>query len=203
MFLNFALTFKANFYMLLSFKFVCVILIVVRYEPIFWNTKSKTFDIDHFFSEGFMSMKTVRKLAAVLIIATLFVSGAFAYDQNFDGLIVDGEWIVSTSEDNFSSIAGNTQVWEDFMTETIGAEPDHFYNVNMSNLDDEDNYVLTNLQGYIEKNCYVEDNDVYAYIIARSIDTDTGIVPDGWLVLTHYSAKKDIWTSYMYYFGID
>lgn len=150
-----------------------------------------------------MSMKTVRKLAAVLIIATLFVSGAFAYDQNFDSLIVDGEWIVSTSEDNFSSIAGNTQVWEDFMTETIGAEPDHFYNVNMSNLDDEDNYVLTNLQGYIEKNCYVEDNDVYAYIIARSIDTDTGIVPDGWLVLTHYSAKKDIWTSYMYYFGID
>ncbi|MCR4715360.1 MAG: hypothetical protein K5751_13405 [Treponemataceae bacterium] len=150
-----------------------------------------------------MSMKIVRKLTAVLLIALLFISAAFAYDPDFDKLIVEGEYISSSSVDNFASIAGNERTWNNFMKETIGADPDYFYNVNPSNFDDEDRYVLSNLQGYIEESSYVENNDVYAYIIARSIDEDTGIVPDGWLVLMHYSAKTNNWTSYMYYFGMN
>ena len=185
------------------FNFDCVIFILVSKETDIWEYQELTFGIVSFFSERFMYMKTVRKLAAVLLIAALCISGAFAYDPAFNDLIVDGEWIVSTSQDNFMSIAGNVQTWEDFMTETIGAEPDHFYNVNNSNYDDEDQYILTNLQSFIEESSYVEDNDVYAYIIARTIEEDTGIVPDGWLVLMHYSAKTNNWTSYMYYFGID
>ena len=148
-------------------------------------------------------MKTTRKLAVMLLIAFVCCLGAFAYDQNFDNSVVEGEWIVSTSLDNFNSIAGNTQTWYDFMKETLGGEPARFYNVNPSNFDAEDHSILTNLQGYIESWEYVEDNDVYAYVIARTIEADSGLVPDGWLVLCHYSKAKNSWTFYMYYFSVE
>ena len=148
-------------------------------------------------------MRKLRKLTALLLVAVVCTGGVFAYDQSFDDLVVDGEWIVSTSINNFESIAGNTQSWYDFMKETLGDTPERFYNVNIENLDDEDDAILTNLQGYIESYNYVENNDVYAYIIARTIEADSGLVPDGWLVLCHYGKAKNQWTFYMYYFSVD
>ncbi|MCR4938550.1 MAG: hypothetical protein K5930_00410 [Treponemataceae bacterium] len=147
-------------------------------------------------------MRTIRKLAAMLLIVSLCFLGLFAYDQNFDEIVVAGEWIASTTEDNFKSIASNIQTWHDFSTECLGQEPDSFYNVTPENMDEEDKYVIDNLAGYIEAWGYVEDNDVYAYTIARSIEEETGFVPEGWLVLCHYSANTNKWTFYMYYFGI-
>ena len=138
----------------------------------------------------------------MLLIATVCICGIFAYDQDFDSIVVESEWITSASADSFNSIASNTQSWYNFAKECLGREPDRFYNVNTSNMDAEDQYVISNLPGYIEAWSYVEDDDVYASTIARSIDEDTGFVPDGWLVLCHFSAKTNNWTFYMYYFGI-
>lgn len=148
-------------------------------------------------------MRIIRKLVATLIIASVCLCGVFAYDQNFDDIVVEQEYVASTTEDNFNSIASNTQTWYEFVTECLGQEPDSFYNVTSENMDEEDNYIISNLPGYLDAWCYVEDNDVYAFTIARAIDEETGFVPDGWFVLCHYSEATDKWTFYMYYFGIE
>lgn len=147
-------------------------------------------------------MGTMRKLAAVLFIASICILGVFAYDQDFDDIVIKNEWIVATSIDNFTTIAGNTQTWQEFVAKCLDVAPRKFSNISPSSMNAEDNYVITNLPDYIEENILLEDNDVYACVIAKNVYIDSGIVADGWLVLSHYSESVDEWTFYLYSFSV-
>lgn len=146
-------------------------------------------------------MRITRKLAVMLLITFVCCLGVFAYEQGFDECVVEGEWITSISADNFNSIATNKKTWLGYTSEWLDTTPSSFALID-ANDDELLDFVLDNLMGYIETWNYVEDNDVYAHLIANNVYEDSGIIVDGWLVVSHYSAKTDNWTFYVYSFSM-
>ena len=143
-------------------------------------------------------MRTTRKLVIILMISFVCCFGAFAYDQAFENSVVEGEWIGPASIDNFGSLAENSQAWLDFAEKCLDKKPAKLTKVELSTIEG----TIKNLQEYIEASTFVEDNDVYAYVISKSTDADTGIVSEGWLILSHYSKKANSWTFYAYSFKV-
>lgn len=148
-----------------------------------------------------LTMKKKRRFMAVMIFLTLCMTGIAAYDADFPEFIIGGELIANVPVENFLPVAADYDSWYSFMASSIGQNPDVFYQITNDNMDQSDYYAIRNLQSYIEESTDVNDNDVYAFVLARQIEN--GNVPDGWLIMSHFSEPKDTWTHIAYYFGVE
>ncbi len=138
-----------------------------------------------------------KKLLSALVLASVFVFGAFAYD----GTVFSCEILDAYTSTDFDKIIGSDtfeQALYENLEDDVDGEVDKFFSITMDNIDEEDMDVIDGVEQYIDDNYTYSNGSTLATGILRNKNRDGA---DGWYVVSNFT-KRNGWRHYMFYFHI-
>ena len=133
----------------------------------------------------------MKKLVSIIFLCFFLCASTFAIDFVED-YVVDHFWIDSKNSSEFIEYSKSLDKKQ--FLKTIGL------NINYIDIADSVSFSLIDFERVLEQYNYIEDNDVYIYILKEKENLDDGIIKSGYFILCNYSLPSDKWTHYIYYF---